>query len=280
MLAVSVMHLIIEATKKSEKLSKKNQEESVAYVIFTLAVCCGALLFTDLKFSALMTFSAAIQCLGFCLLLLQVIRGRGTKSISLRTLVLYVILLSFRLYATCLYESYIPVDRSGDYLYQTIEATSLVLVIATLYKMLNLCEDDFPREDKLSIVGLLALCGAAAAYVHPNLNETFVADSSWTFSIYVESFAMVPQLFLLTKLGGEVEFLQGHYMACTFASRLVMLRLWSRTYVEIASSEETKWAGYGILCSQILPCIVLSDFMYLYFRSFRSSKTCIVPLSI
>ena len=84
------------------------------YVIFTVACCCGALLFTDLKFSSLMTFSAAIQCLGFCVLLLQVVRGRGIASISVRTLVLYVILFTFRLYATCFYESYIPVDLDRD----------------------------------------------------------------------------------------------------------------------------------------------------------------------
>merc|ERR1719453_3022717 len=128
--------MIIEATNKSEKFSRKNQEECVAYVIFTIVCCCGGLLLTDLKFSALMTFAAAFQCLGFALLLLQVIRGRGTQSVSVRTLVLYVIVLCFRLSATWLHESYIPVDRSGDFLYQTIETTSLVLVIATIMKML------------------------------------------------------------------------------------------------------------------------------------------------
>jgi hypothetical protein len=272
--------MIIKATKKSEKFSKKNQEESVAYVIFTIVCCCGGLFLTDLKFSALMTFSAAFQCLGFALLLLQVIRGRGTKSVSLRTLVLYVLVLSFRLYATCFYESYIPVDRSGDYLYQTIEATSLVLVIVTLYKMLTVFEDDFPSEDKFGIVGLMAVCGAAAMCLHPDLNDVYAADVSWTFSVYLEALAMVPQLYLLTKLGGEVESLQGHYMACTFASKLAVLRLWSKSHTELFHSKGTGWEGVGILCGHIVPCIVLSDFMYLYCRSFRSSKTCIVPLSI
>jgi hypothetical protein len=274
MIAATVMQMIIKATKKSEKFSRKNQEECVAYVIFTIVCCCGGLLLTDLKFSALMTFSAAFQCLGFALLLLQVIRGRGTTSVSLRTLVLYVLVLSFRLYATCLYESYIPMDRSGDYLYQMIEATSLILVIATLYKMSKVFEDDFPHEDKFGIVGLIVVCGVAAMYLHPSLNEAFMADTSWTFSVYLESLAMVPQLFLLTKLGGEVESLQGHYMACTFASKLAVLRLWSKSYVELSRGDG--WEGFGILCGHILPCIVLSDFMYLYFRSFRSSKTCIV----
>lgn len=282
MLAAEVMSLVIKATQKTEKFSRKNHEECVAYGLFTLASIAGALLLTDMKFSALMTFSSAIQCLGFGLLLLQVIRGRGTTSISLRTLAMYIILLCFRLYAVCLHESYIPVDRSGDYLYQMIEATSLVLVIATFYKMLTIFEDDYPREDKFNILGLIVVCGIAALCVHPNLNEDFWADTSWTFSIYLEAVAMVPQLFLLTKLGGEVESLQGHYMACTFAGRLTMLRLWSRCYLEIKNSPGAgNWAGgWGILWSHIIPVIVLADFMYLYVRSLRSRTTSIVPLYI
>jgi len=274
-LAASVMQMIIKASAKSEKFSRSNQEECVAYVIFTLACCVGGLLLTDLKFSALMTFAAAFQCLGFALLLLQVIRGRGTKSVSLRTLFLYVIVLCFRLSATWFHDSYIPVDRSGDFLYQSIETTSLVLVVAIMVKMLTAFEDDYPREDKFGIISLILVSGAAAYFVHPTLNHSFVPDASWTFSIYLEAFAMIPQLFLLTKLGGEVENLQGHYMACTFASKLAMLRLWGRCYEEIAKNEESGGvlAGYGILVSHVLPVIVLADFMYLYCRSLRSTKT-------
>lgn len=278
MLAATVMHAIIRTTEKSEKLSRKNQEECVLYLIFTVASCCGALLFTDLTFSSLMTFGAALQFLGFGLLLVQVIHRRGTKSISVNTLMLYAILLSFRLYATTRHESYIPVDRSGDYLYQTIEAASLALVIAILSKMSTLYADEYTREDKLSVLFVIAICAVAASYVHANLNQDLKSDRSWTFSIYIESVAMLPQLFLLTKLRGEVECLQGHYMACTFASRLTMLRLWGKCYTQIYKMPlGGKWASYGILWAHIVPCILLIDFMYLYLKSFRSRNT---PLTI
>merc|ERR1719281_2078185 len=102
----------------------------------------GSLIFSDLKFSSLMTFAAALQFLGFGLLHLQVVRRRETKSISVRTLMLYVVLLSFRLYSTSFYESYIPVDRSGDYLYQMIEVASLFLVIATISKVWKVEPDE------------------------------------------------------------------------------------------------------------------------------------------
>lgn len=275
------MKLILSLNAQSKKFSAKNQEECIAYVIFTVACCCGALLFTDLKFSSLMTFSAAIQCLGFCVLLLQVVRGRGIASISVRTLVLYVILFTFRLYATCFYESYIPVDRSGDQLYQLIEITSLVLVLVTLAKVMRVHADDRSREDNFGVAGIVAVAAAAALCVHPKLNDNPGSDFAWTLSIYLEALAMAPQLFLLTKLGGSVESLQGHYLACTFASRAVMLRLWSRCFSEVVGMERGgRAAGLGILAAHVLACVVLSDFMYIYFRSFRKSETRLMPIAI
>ena len=35
--------------------------------------------------------------------------------------------------------------------------------------------------------------------VHPTLNKHFVSDTAWTFSMYLESMAIVPQLFMFQK---------------------------------------------------------------------------------
>merc|ERR1719424_508306 len=49
---------------------------------------------------------------------------------------------------------------------------------------------------------------------------------------YVETVAMLPQLYLLQKNGGEVDSLHGHYIASTVASRLVAIWFWMEVYVE------------------------------------------------
>lgn len=35
--------------------------------------------------------------------------------------------------------------------------------------------------------------------MHPSLNRHFLSDSAWTFSMYLESFAIVPQLYMFQK---------------------------------------------------------------------------------
>lgn len=281
------MSAILRATKKSEKYSQKHRDECAMYFAFTAATCAGALIFTDLKFSSLMTLGAAFQCLGFGLLLLQVSRGRGLTSISACSLVLQVFVLTTRLYASCFYDSYIPVDRSGDFIYQTIEAASLAMVLVVLYKLWTTFRDEYDSDDKNGIDWVwvwlpVAMCGAAAVCLHPELNQHFYADTAWTFSIYLEAIAMVPQVFLLTKLGGSVECLQGHYMAATFVARLIYLRLWGKCYAEIAAMESGgRPAAYGILVAFILPVIVLADFMYLYLRNLRTGGgRAVVPIAI
>lgn len=44
----------------------------------------------------------------------------------------------------------------------------------------------------------LALLGALQV-IHPTLNKHFLSDTAWTFSMYLESMAIVPQLFMFQK---------------------------------------------------------------------------------
>ncbi|CDJ58379.1 hypothetical protein, conserved, partial [Eimeria maxima] len=46
---------------------------------------------------------------------------------------LYVLLIFSRLCSIVPYEGYLPYDRSGDWLYQTLEALSLLLILPQLF---------------------------------------------------------------------------------------------------------------------------------------------------
>lgn len=41
--------------------------------------------------------------------------------------------------------------------------------------------------------------GGGVQVMHPNLNKNFLSDTAWTFSMYLESMAIVPQLFMFQK---------------------------------------------------------------------------------
>lgn len=280
MLVNHVMSVILRASSVTTKLSKKSSEECFAYAMFTVVMIFGAELFTDQKFSALITLSSAFQCLGFSILMVQVVRERSISSVSLRTLYMYIPVFICRLSATCLYNGYLPMDRSGDYLYQLIEGISLMLVLTIIWKVRRV-QDAEESADTCAVWVLLLACVAFTALLRPSLNKAVVPDGAWTFALYVETVAMIPQLYLLAKLGGEVESLQGHYIACTFASRLTLMRFWYTSYGELQTpGQEINWPGIGVMGSQLLQIVLLADFMYLYVTSVRLNQRLVVPQTI
>ena len=54
------------------------------------------------------------------------------------------------------------------------------------------------------VLGALVL----AVLLHPNLNGNFMTDTAWTFALYLEAVAVMPQLFMFQKAREkEVRFL-------------------------------------------------------------------------
>lgn len=50
-----------------------------------------------------------------------------------------------------------------------------------------------------AVVYLAAPCFVLALLFHPGLNSHFLADTTWAFSMYLESVAMLPQLVMFQK---------------------------------------------------------------------------------
>jgi hypothetical protein len=265
----------------SGKFASRNVEEIILYSIFGVVSTICARMLSDLLFSALVTFSAAFTALGFILLLKQVQRRKGVMSISLRSLYLYAIALACRLYSTLQYNGYLPVDRSGDWLYQLIETVALICAVVLIYQVKKMhTESCLVGVDTCNAVVLFIACFVIAVAVHPRLNNSTIPDVLWTLALYVETVAMVPQLFLLTKLGGEVDSLQGHYIACMFLARLLMMRFWVTCYEELRpKNAEYNLPGLGVIGSQLLQVVLFADFMHLYVKSIRTSAKLILPVT-
>lgn len=265
--------------QSGKKIVERNMHEIIAYVVFGCLATLGANMLSDLVFSALITLSAAWQCLGFVLLHLQVRRRSDVLNISLRSLWLYALSLTCRLYSTLQYNGYLPVDRTGDWVYQLIETVELLVVLYLIHRVMREHKQScLTGVDTCNVNVLLVGCLVLALTVHPHLNNFVVPDVLWTMALYVETVAMVPQLFLLTKLGGEVDSLLGHYIACIFASRVLIMRFWTTCYEELQPKDSAfNLPGVGVIGTQILQVVLFADFMYLYLKSHRNNTKLVLP---
>jgi len=278
---VDIVSTLMNFSRDGKKAVKKNCDEGLCYLIFAVMITVSSQLLSDRLFSSLITLGAAFQCLGFILLRLKVRKQRGVQGISVNSLQLYAVALSCRLFSTLQYNGYLPVDRSGDWLYQLVDMASLGVVCSLIHAMRTKHQDSYNFEaDTCGVKWFLIGAAVLSFWVHPQLNNRKIPDMAWTYALYIETVAMIPQLWMLTKLGGEVESLASHYIACIFIARVLMMCFWVHTYHELRPKDsDFNLGGIGVMGTQLLQCVIFADFMWYYVRSIRTNTKLVLPQS-
>lgn len=248
------------------------------FVFFVLLMHKG----TDGDFSLTLTMSAAVQCLGFALLSLKVQHQQSVAGLSSRTLEMYVLFFIVRLSSTLIKNGYLPQDRSGDFIYQTSDIGSLLMVLRLLYVLHRKHKDTYQAEqDSLPIFKAIPACVLLGVFVHGDLNASPVFDTIWYISLWLDTVVMLPQLFLLTKLGGQVECMTSHFVAAMVVSRSLSFSFWYYGYTEIAPLDGgANLPGYAIILAHTLQLLLSADFMYYYFKGMASGGVVLPTLDV
>merc|ERR1719271_1370944 len=175
----------------------------LSYIVFFV----GAITFYHVLlagFSSTLTLSAGLQCLGFILVAMKVQKQRVTSGVSGKMLMMYAATLCFRLSSTLWLNGYLPVDKTGDWAYQAIEICSLGLV-AYLMRCVFVTHRTTGQEQHdslpVKLQSLVMGCFILAVVIHPNLDRFTLFDILWTTGCYLETLSMVPQLWMLSKIG-------------------------------------------------------------------------------
>jgi hypothetical protein len=243
----------------------------VPYCIFILGAGSVWHLVADGQFSAVLTLSVMLQCLAVGLLSLQVMFANSAAGISARALFLDALAICCRLSSTLWLNGYLPVDASGDHVFQVIDICSLVMLIWLLRTVLVTKRHTYQAEEDTFPL-LPVICGAfvLAALLHGNMNGRPVFDALWMACLFISTVAVLPQMWLITKTGGRVEALTSHFIAAMAASRVLSgLFMWHArndlTCVPwVTGFNHAIWA---ILGSHFLHLILLGDFAYYYIKA-------------
>jgi len=174
--------------------------------------------FSGGDFSFLMTYGGMARTFGFGVLCLKTFKSQRATGVSVKTLQLYCLVFFFRLTSIIRHEGYLPYDKSGDWLYHFVEGTALCLCGLALYACMGPFKHTYQADlDKFGEMGVPPGAGAIflagpililAILVHPNLNADFISDTAWTYAMYLESAAVLPQLYMFNKqTSGVVELL-------------------------------------------------------------------------
>lgn len=254
--------------KKNYVGSKVDAEALTIYLLFLSACGLVVQMFDGVGLSTLPTLSVSLQILALGFLWSKIQQTRNASGISAKTLILQGMVNGLRLCSTTWLKGYIPADETGDWLYQAMDAVTLLLCLKLTYIVTRKHRLTYEADlDSFDIKPVVVVCFFVAILVHPDLNDRILFDAIWATSLYIDVVAMMPQLWLMSK-GGSVESLTGHYIAAVALSRGCSLCFWYYGYVELAPLDGgLNIAGGAIIVAHLLQAILFCDFMYFYIRN-------------
>jgi len=263
------------------QIQKNNQSIATwaGFLLFSLAIFYFV---SDWDFSFIMTFAAFIRTFGLALLVLKMFTSASVKGVSFKTLQLYIFIFAGRLTSIFRHSGYLPYDRSGDWFYHFVEVVSLGLCILAIGLIKGPFKHTYDENHDVfgnfkvpSEVGAIVYLAGPALFLamifKPALNADFLSDASWAFSMYLESVAILPQLFMFQKqANGIVENLISHFVFALGFARVLDMVFWLSSYSELTDHSGSTWVGVFVLLTQFIHIVIMIDFFYYYFISIKT----------
>jgi hypothetical protein len=239
---------------------------------------------TYLSFSYFM--GSSFEFMGLAFLSLRVHTTKSVAGISSQSMALFVISLAVRVFTTTAFEGYLPVDRSGDRLVQTMDTCSLLCAMYLLYAAQKKYACTYQQEDDtMPIAPILMSCAICSYCIRGVLNRNWIFDTLWAFSLDVEVFQLLPQLYMMSKIGGTVDTATAHFVVNIVASCFGRFIFWLWAVPgckELSTPEGYAWdmamGGKFILGAYTIQSLISLDFMYYFVKSWwKGQKTVELP---
>lgn len=124
-----------------------------------------------------------------------------------------------------------------------------------------------------ALVWLAAPALVLALIFHPSLNGFALTDIAWAFALYLESVAVMPQLYVFQRQGGEIQTSTAHYVFAFGLSRLFIFIFWVSSAHELndTASVHSGWIGTVVLLMQVIHLVLMGDYSYYYLKALAKS---------
>jgi hypothetical protein len=275
---MSIMDDLKDPERLKAMLMKYSQSEACKiWGGFALTALVVFMLFSSGDFSFLLTLSSLLSMFSFVMVALKIENARSCKGVSLKMMECYIVIFFFRLCAIIPFEGYLPFDKSGDWFYQVCEALGFCLAgTIVFFCRVKYVSSYDPATDTFQHLYLGAGALAIALIFHPNLNGFLPSDIAWAFALYLESVAVLCQLFMFMKEGRAQEH-TSHFLAAQALSKLMSFIFWASSFSELSDPNHhiKAFVGNWVVCMQLVQLLVMGDFIYHYLRCIQQG----IPVS-
>jgi hypothetical protein len=188
---------------------KKRRKDIIFWTSVIIVILLIFVFISSKDFSFFLVLSSIVQTCAFLIILLKVTNYQSTSGLSANTLICYGILLFARLTSTLFFPGYLPSDSSGSWLYQLSDIISLLICILLVYLIYFKYREtsDIMSDGKIPFYFLVIPSYILAIMFRSSLNNNAFCDINWAFSMYLETFAIFPQILLFTIKKGKLNHL-------------------------------------------------------------------------
>lgn len=228
--------------------------------------------------SSVLTMSALAQCLGITFMVIQSFSSRSAAGISASSLLLDALAICLRLCSTLWLAGYLPSDRSGDFVYQSFDVCSLLLLIFLLHRVLVVQRDTYQStEDTMRCAPMVLVSLCLAVLLHGDMDDDPIFDSLWLAGLFTSVIAVLPQFWLIMSSGGWAGAMTSHYIAAMALSRILSgYFMWmAREYITcVPYIQGVQHTIVAIFIAHIAHAVLLGDFAFHYARSVLRKGVC------
>eukprot|EP00929_Paragymnodinium_shiwhaense_P002928 TRINITY_DN103269_c0_g1_i1.p1 TRINITY_DN103269_c0_g1~~TRINITY_DN103269_c0_g1_i1.p1 ORF type:complete len:294 (+),score=72.14 TRINITY_DN103269_c0_g1_i1:78-959(+) len=221
--------------------------------------------------SAILTVAQMFQCLGVGLLAAQVFSSKSAAGISASALGIHALGVCSRLSSTLWLNGYLPVDDSGDWFYQAVDISAVLLELWTLHQVLVVRRNSYQEEaDTFPVAPIVIGAYILAAIFHADMNYRPFFDTAWMAGLFLSTVAVLPQLWLINRTGGRVEALMSHHIAAMALGTMLSGLFMFYAREDISCSPwvtDVNHAVLAILAAHLLHLLFLGDFAYYYLKA-------------
>ena len=119
--------------------------------------------------------------------------------------------------------------------------------------------------------------------IHPDIRREFAYTLVWSFTLYLDTFALMPQVLMMSKAEkGLVEAPISHFVAATALSRALDLYFWIFAFHAVGPTDPHKvnFSGWLIVALHIVHFLLVCDFLYYYLKARFAMKSFSEDLSL
>lgn len=156
---------------------------------------------------------------------------------------------------------------------KVLEWVSLFLVVDVLRSILTTHRKTYQKElDVVPVKTLVAVCAVAALVYQPSRANKDSTGIGFTFRIFVDTFALVPQVVMMSLQDQPVQAPIAHFVAINSVSRMIDLSFWMREFKFFSGPLAMSSSGWVICLLHVACLLVVADFFYYYVKTWIAGR--------